>query len=75
MPVDEDYDSQIIFMKQGEFTVYTVSKLGDAVGEAIVAYQKANSGRSPATADELIPYIATPVDSTKLREYWTVKDR
>lgn len=74
-PVDEDYDSLLAFTKAGAVASQEVSKLGDAVGEATRAFRKANPGRTPASAHELLPYFPEPVDATKLREYWEMQNR
>ena len=70
-PVDDDYDTQLIFM-DGGWSLYQTSKVGEAVGDASSAYEKANPKKRPENADQLLPYLASPVDLTRLREYWAV---
>lgn len=59
-PVDEDYDTQLVFMDDA-WATFNASKLGDAVVAAWSAYEKANSKKQPENADQLLPYFASPL--------------
>ena len=74
-PVDENYDSLLLFMEQGGWTIYGTSKMGDAIGKAWGAYRKAHDNRDPETADQILPYLGGTVDPVQFREYWAVREK
>jgi hypothetical protein len=68
--VDDDYDYRLVIFKDG-MTFREESKNGDAVKLAITAFAKANNEQKPSSAEQLIPYLQTPLDSARLQHHWT----
>jgi hypothetical protein len=64
--VDEDYDVLVEYSDGGS-NLQIVSRLGRIVGAATTAFEKANKGQEPTAADQLLPYVAGPVDKTSSR--------
>ena len=70
--VDEDYDILAEF-SDGGVNVRIASKLGKIVGEATQAFMQAHHGQEPTAAEQLLPYITTPVDEAKFKEFWEAR--
>ena len=70
--VDEDYDVLVEYSDGGS-NLQIASKLGRIVGAATTAFMKANKGEEPTAADQLLPYVAVPVDKTKFKEFWEAR--
>ena len=74
-PVDEDYDTWSGYTEKGGAAINSISQLGKTVNAAMDAYTKTNPGLKASTPEQLLPYFTTPVDQTKLKEYWDVDHR
>lgn len=74
-PVDEDYDTWLIFTEKGGWATGGTSRLGTMVDQAMGAYAKANKDQPASAPEQLLPYFPAPVDQTKLKEYWEVSRR
>ncbi len=74
--VDEDYDILLQLSARGRGIGFQyVSKLGDQVDEATQAFRKANGGQELTDPRELEPYFATPIDSTRLKQFWEARQQ
>ena len=73
--VDEDYDTWLIFTEKGGWGTGGTSRLGKMVDQAMWSYAKANKDQTASAPEQLLPYFPTPVDQTKLKEYWEVSKR
>ena len=71
-PVDDDYDTWFGFQEKGGWATLRVSQLGRTVDQAMKAFTQANDGQTAATLEQLLPYLATPVEPARLKEYWEV---
>jgi len=71
-PVDEDYDTWVGFLESGGSASLGVSKLGKKVSQAIEAFSRANNGQAASTPEQLLPYLAPPIELTRLKEYWDI---
>ena len=71
-PVDEDYDTWIVFTAKGGSIESGMSQLGKMVDQAMQAFNKANKGQEASTPEQLLPYFPTPVEPNRLKEYWEV---
>jgi hypothetical protein len=69
-PVDEDYDTWIVYTEKGGSTMGGVSQLGKMVNQAMRALNKANNGQDASTPELLLPYLPASVEQTRLKEYW-----
>jgi hypothetical protein len=69
-PVDEDYDTWFGFLEKGGWATLGVSRLGKAVSQAEKSFTLANNGQKASTPEQLLPYLAVPIEATKLKEYW-----
>lgn len=69
-PVDEDYDTWIVYTEKGSASTGTVSAIGKMVTQAERAFNKANHEQVVTAAEQLLPYFQQPVDQTRLKEYW-----
>ncbi len=73
-PVDADYDTWSAFTEKGVWMVIPISgELDTMVSTAMEAYSKANPGHKVTSPEQLLPYLPTSVDQTKLKEYWDVR--
>ncbi len=71
--VDEDHDVLLKYFDRGRGTGYQyVSKFGDQVDQARQSFIKANNGRSPVSAEQLLPYFTSPVDEVRLKDFQEV---
>ena len=68
--VDEDYDTWIVYTEKGGMATGTISEIGKTVAQAARAFNKANNGQEASTPEQLLPFISTPVDPIRLKEYW-----
>ena len=71
-PVDEDYDTWIGFLEKGGSASLRVSQLGKTANQAMTAFSQANNGQTASTPEQLLPYLATPIESKRLKEYWDI---
>ncbi len=71
-PVDEDYDTWIVYLEKGGSVTGWVSQIGKIVSQAVRSFSKANNGQAASTPEQLLPYLSTPVDPVRLKEYWGV---
>jgi hypothetical protein len=67
--VDSDYDELLHFSSTG-MSWDPVSNLGDRVNAARQAFITAHNGDFPTDPGQLLPYFTTPVDKTRLKEFW-----
>ena len=74
-PVDEDYDTWTGFTEKGGWALQPISQLGKIVNTAMKDFAKANNGQTASTPDQLLPYLPTSVEPTRLKEYWAVSRR
>ncbi len=72
-PVDEDYDTWVGFLENGGSASLGVSKLGKTVNQAMKAFSRANNGQAASTPEQLLPYLPTSVEPTRVKEYWAVR--
>lgn len=73
--IDEDADAHIFITRTGS-GMQNISRNRDKVRAAADAYAKANQGQTPTEANQLIPYLSSPLDAARLEHYWqTVKGR
>ena len=71
-PVDDDYDTWFGFQEKGGWATLRVSQIARTVDQAMKAFRQANEGQTAATVEQLLPYLATPVEPARLKEYWEV---
>ena len=71
-PVDADYDTWFGFTEKGGWAINGISELGKTVNTATEAYAKANPGHKATSPEQLLPYLATPIEPTRLKEYWDI---
>ena len=70
--VDDDYDTWIVYTEKGGMVTGSTSEIENTVDQAARAFSKANNGQEASTPEQLLPFIATPVDPIRLKEYWDV---
>ncbi len=74
-PVDDDYDTWIGFTKNKNWAVTEISQLATTVNQAMKSFAQANNGTNATTPEQLLPYLPTSIEPTRLKEYWEVSRR